>query len=197
MAEGALLPAASNPTPKVPPTDPAFAVASCLEALIASRVLEVPLRQRANFEGWLKIELASALRQYGLRPALEVRVPGAGCVADIALETAASHRVWLMLKTVSTSFRFAGVERRGRPLTENVKRVSNDVDKLRRAPEQDHRLIVFVVFPVSAESPRREQDWRRYRERLTALGIREEWSGFVRPPYSCEGWGLSWFVLRV
>lgn len=169
----------------------------CLQDLLARRVLEVALRQRAKFEGWLKVELASALRERGLRPALEVSVPGAGCVADIALDAAEGRRVWLMLKTVNTSFRFPGVEHRSRPLTENVKRVIDDINKLQRAPAEDERLVVYVVFPMSAEPSRREQDWRRYHERVAEAGTVRERAGFVQPRYSREGWGVGWFVLRV
>jgi hypothetical protein len=51
--------------------EPQFAVtmATAIEALLRRPCLRIPLRQRAKFEGWLKIELAAALAQDIGRPA--------------------------------------------------------------------------------------------------------------------------------
>lgn len=64
------------------PCDAAVILGECLDALLRCPALGPALRQRAKFEGWLKVELAHALEQRpcgaGGRGAGYPWLPGAG-----------------------------------------------------------------------------------------------------------------------
>ena len=170
-------------------------VGECLADLLRRDALHVALRQRAKFEGWLKVELAHALAQRGASVALEPGIEGTRCRADMTVRFPEEDYSLLMLKTVNTNFRFPGVESRTRPITKNISGVIADLEKLRSSTTSCPRLVVFPLFPVSASELTRASQLSLHMGRVEAAGGRVERQGFVVPPCSDGRWGLSWFVV--
>lgn len=66
--------------------------------------LVVVLRQHANFEGWLKVELAYALEQREVSVSIEAGVEGTTHRADLQIITRYIEPVPVMLKTINWGF---------------------------------------------------------------------------------------------
>lgn len=181
-------------------TEPSMAtiLGECLDELLGRPALGVALRQRAKFEGWLKIELAHALEQRGARVLLEAEVPGTSGPkyrADIQADFPGMGPMLIMLKTNNANFRFTGLEPRGRPVTRNFAKTAEDVDKLRPAAGVSSTFVVFPFFPVASSAEERAEQVRPHLERLLkgsrARLVRE---GFVVPPLSSGSWGIAWYI---
>jgi len=114
--------------------------------------LWIAVRQRASFEGWLKLELAYELETAGFR---EVRLEEAyrGGRADIAFEIDGG-RCYIELKTCPTRGRVRGVYDIKRSLNKRVKRpfyeVMERVKKLINTP--DIGLFIMLLFPVDLKA---------------------------------------------
>ncbi len=179
-------------------------VVASIEELLKRPVLEVPLFQRAKFEGWLKIELGFALQRQGALIELESSLKGFR--VDVRAEFK-EETYLLMLKTVNTNFRFPDVLSLGRPITKNFKDVTEDLFKLSLLPrsvpglESEQNLpaygyVIFPTFPVPAWEVDRSFKLERYVERLLRAG-RIEREGLVIPPCSRhEAWGIAWYIVR-
>jgi len=117
--------------------------------------LSICARERAKFEGWLKVELCDILGKKNY----EATVPEKNRV-DVAFEDWA-----IELKTVNTNYRFRNVENKHRPITKNVKGVIDDIIQLRslEMPEIVNKAIVFIVFPVKSENA----DWQYHLRKIT------------------------------
>lgn len=167
-----------------------------LGEILTRPVLEVAMVQRAKFEGWLKLELAYALRQHNVECALEVPVDGTSYRADIGAKFPDGERVLVMLKTVNTNFGFSGIESRTRPITRNIDGVIDDLNKLSGAQGRTARLVAFTVAPVHADEGRRDRQLHGYLQRIEERGRGHvERSGFVRPRYAKGEWGIGWFLV--
>jgi hypothetical protein len=156
----------------------------------------VALRQRAKFEGWLKVELGALLESKGVSVRLEETLPLTSSRADIRADFVPGEPTFIMLKTVNTNYRFTGVESLTRPITKNIAGVVEDLSKLRAGVEGPSILVVFPVFPLHADDEARRIAWELHEARLLAEGELRA-SGFVRPPCSGGEWGVGWFVLGV
>lgn len=170
----------------------------CLEELLKRPVLGVALRQRAKFEGWLKVELAYALEQRGATVMLEAEAPGvrgAKARADIQADFPGG-RMFIMLKTNNANFRFPGIMPRSRPVTKNFAKTAEDIDKLRPATGVSSAFVVFTFFPVASSAEKRVDQVRLHLTRLLegnrACLVRE---GFVVPPSSPGAWGIAWYIV--
>jgi hypothetical protein len=171
--------------------------ASCLNDLLGRPALSIALRQRAKFEGWLKIELAHALEDRGASVSLEAGVPGTRYRADVRATLPGPEEAYIMLKTVNTNFRFSGISSLTRPITKNIRGVIEDVSKLRASASEAPRLVIFPVFPVAAGIPIRELQLKRYITRIKSSGGSIEREGFLTPSGSDGSWGIAWFIARV
>jgi len=134
-------------------------IASVLEA--HSEVLAIALRQRAKFEGWLKLELAATAAQHGYTSVeLETPLPtNRGERADIGFHQGAEKYV-VELKTPNSNWRFEGIENRTRPITKNIKSIIDDVEKLRKVKNS---IVAFTLFPIKPGDLR----WREYVTRIS------------------------------
>jgi len=109
--------------------------------LESSKGIAVFINERAKFEGWLKVEIVDILYNK-INP--KKIIPEKYRV-DIVFDDSA-----LELKTVNTSYRQEGIVNKTRPITDNVNKLKNDIDKLRNLHRGDikNKAILFVVFPL-------------------------------------------------
>jgi hypothetical protein len=123
-----------------------------IENIIESRssALWTAIRQRAKFEGWLKIELAAALEE-DARVECQLEAPvGDGLRCDLFIDHDLT-RLYVELKTIGSSWRVPCVENKTKDTTNNIRDVIADVEKLRRAKEYAKCVVAFVEFPVPEE----------------------------------------------
>ena len=165
-----------------------------LSEVLKRPALEIPVRQRAKFEGWLKVEFAYALEQRGVSVSLEDGIPRTNHRADIQAKLGADGPALVMLKTINTNFRFNGVDPRHRPITRNISGIIEDLVKLGKGRSPTAGLVVFAIFPVAANEQDRQSALGKYIARISQSGCRISRSGFVVPPYSEGHWGISWFI---
>ena len=98
--------------------------------------LSVFAKERAKFEGWLKVELCRILASSKQNVTPEkLRV-------DIVAQKWA-----IELKTVNTNLRYPNVINKHRPITKNVEGVIKDIKKLKNI-SIENKAVVFVVFPA-------------------------------------------------
>ena len=110
-------------------------------------------KERAKFEGWLKVELCDSLSKY---------------LTDIAPE---KDRIdvtfddWaIQLKTVNTNIRYPCVKNKHRPITKNVQGVIDDIEKL-RSVAYPKKAVLFVTFPITHDN----RDWQTQLQRISSL----------------------------
>lgn len=124
-------------------------------------LLRIAVRQRAKFEGWLKLELAAYIETIGGE---QVRLEAPlGTRKDSRCDLSFSFagiRYNVEIKTPNTNWRLEGVEDKHRPITQNIKGITRDVTKLQKT--SDHGLMAFVLFPVPCGDSR----WERYLKRI-------------------------------
>jgi len=128
-------------------------------------LLNVAIRQRAKFEGWLKFELALYAEQQGASNVEVETASESGFRSDLSFSYG-SCRYDVELKTCNTNYRMPGVVDCYRPITMNIDSVVKDGNKLRVCPGQG--IVAFCLFPVSAGDGR----WTNYLQRIgSALAI--------------------------
>jgi uncharacterized membrane protein YukC len=110
-------------------------------------------RERAKFEGWLKVELCDSLSKY---------------FKDVVPER---HRIdvtfdnWaIQLKTVNTNIRYENVENKHRPITKNTKGVVDDIGKFRLI-DYTNKAVLFVAFPITHDN----KYWQIQLQRISSL----------------------------
>jgi hypothetical protein len=109
-------------------------------------------RERAKFEGWLKVEVCDSLSKY-----FKDVVPERDRV-DITFED------WgIELKTVNTNIRFSGVQNKTRPITKNTQGVVDDIEKLKGLPIKN-KGVLFLAFPILHDN----KDWQIQLQRIKA-----------------------------
>jgi len=106
-----------------------------------NRGLSIFAKNRAKFEGWLKVELCEILSEYSVHvipeksTALKKKI-------DVIFQDWA-----IQLKTINTNYRYRGVEKKTRPITMNVQGVIDGIGIL-NSTEFDKKGVMFVVFPA-------------------------------------------------
>lgn len=115
--------------------------------------LAVFAKERAKFEGWLKVELCESLSKYfpSVTPEKD-RI-------DITFNNWA-----IELKTINTNYRYKNVKNKIRPITKNVKGILEDIEKL-KSSTYTNKAILFVVFPVTHNN----ENWRMHLQRISRL----------------------------
>lgn len=104
--------------------------------------------QRAKFEGWLKFELAIAIK----------KLPG---VSDLVLEDGYpsngrsdfsfkydNEKYFVEMKTANTNWRDKEIESIHRPITKNIEGIIEDIQILTSKCPPAHGLAVFTIFPI-------------------------------------------------
>jgi len=114
--------------------------------------LWLAVKWRAKFEGWLKIELAEALRQRSFEPRLEIpywQKERNSKKADISL-VIPGRTFHLLLKTANTNWRMKQVENIGRPITLNYEAILDDINSLKTLLTDSQGIVLAVLFPTNA-----------------------------------------------
>lgn len=179
---------------------------NAVAAVLRSSALDIPLRQRAKFEGWLKIELANSIESsnIGFKVHLESEFPSTDAwgnrhsrnyFADLMVSSPENDQCLVMLKTVNTNFRFRGVRQAHRSITKNFEAVVDDILKLSSAKVDAHtrRYSVFAVFPVSADSKVIANQLEKYLLRVKSVGSEIISHGFLS---KTADWGVAWYVVK-
>jgi len=105
--------------------------------LETNKGLTIFVRERAKFEGWLKVELCEILSKY-----FSSVIPEKDRI-DIVFDNWA-----IELKTVNTNYRYHGVKNKTRPIKTNRKGVIKDIEKLSGMASPPNKAVLFVVYPV-------------------------------------------------
>lgn len=115
--------------------------------------LSIFAKERAKFEGWLKVELCNSLSKYFKDVAPERNR------IDVTFENWA-----IELKTVNTNIRYENVKNKHRPITKNTQGVINDIKKL-KSIDYTNKAILFVVFPIIHSN----KNWQVQLKRISKL----------------------------
>lgn len=116
--------------------------------------LSVFAKERAKFEGWLKVEVCDILLCNNINNVVPEK-----------------HRIDIMcdgwaieLKTVNTNYRYPNVVNKNRPITKNVQGVIDDIEQLRKSSKLAgvKKAVLFVVFPVSHI----RSDWLKHFDKI-------------------------------
>ena len=131
--------------------------AHLVERLESKRALSNFARQRAKFEGWLKVELIDILNSYDLDALPEQDL------IDIVFNGWA-----LELKNVPTNYHFEGVRNVIRPIHDSVNSILRDIQTLSDGIEQNEgqAAVLFVVYPVQQDNARWQVHLNRIEEGL-------------------------------
>jgi hypothetical protein len=122
------------------------------------QLMRIAIRQREKFEGWLKFELANRIEKLGFNEVeIETKVEWRRNRPDISFyEEDDFYRI--ELKTCNTSWKIDGISKKGKPITDNIKGVTNDAKKL----NSNYGIVAFVMFPI----PKNDIRWKPYIERI-------------------------------
>ena len=119
-------------------------------------------KERAKFEGWLKVGLCDSLSKYFMDIAPEKdRI-------DVTFDDWA-----IQLKTVNTNIRYPGVKNKHRPITKNVQGVIDDIEKLRSVAYLK-KAVLFVTFPITHDN----RYWQTQLQRISSLLRKVEYIQF-------------------
>lgn len=130
-----------------------------VETLVRHReLLQIPLRQRAKFEGWLKFELARYLDQIGMT-SVEVESQSSFQHKTDIVFIKDDYLYSVELKTANTNWKVPGVNSSSRPITKNIQSIVNDAFKL----NSQYGIVAFVLFPI----PVNDNRWEVYLIRIS------------------------------
>ena len=124
--------------------------------------LSIFARERAKFEGWLKVELCDSLSRI---------------FDDVSPEKNridVTFKNWAIeLKTVNTNYRFINVENKTRPITKNIQGVIDDIENL-KSSGYVNKAVLFVVFPVTLDN----ENWEDHLIKITSLLRETKYTSF-------------------
>ena len=105
-------------------------------------VVNIAMKQRSKFEGWLKLELAHRLSEYF--DDVEIESSRGSSLVDVYAGGAL-----IELKTPNTNYRADQVATKTRPITNNVDSIIQDIQKLQGLSVScEPHYIAFVMFPI-------------------------------------------------
>ena len=132
--------------------------------------ISIALKQRAKFEGWLKIELAYKLLQSYSDVKIEYPYP---CDNRKHADIYASNAL-IELKTPNTNYQTDNCVSCVRPITKNIKSIIDDINKLHKLGGQHKKYISLVLFPIDAK-----EDYKKYTQRINNTGVVLEYRSVV------------------
>lgn len=130
-----------------------FIFSEMVPKLESNQGLSIFARERAKFEGWLKVELCGSLSMH-----VQDVVPEQDRI-DITFNGWA-----IQLKTINTNVRYDGVKKKQRPITKNVQGIIEDINKLKPL-NYANKAVLFVVFAITHHNP----NWQVQLQRILAL----------------------------
>jgi CRISPR type III-B/RAMP module RAMP protein Cmr1 len=123
--------------------------------------LQLPVRQRAKVENWLKVELLYSIWQELLhgnhKSEIEIERPypkNKKLRCDIFFTTPRKRHVYLELKIVNTSYNcnYNRIPKKTKAIADNVESVIDASKRLRKLTNKgDERIVAFVVYPLCKE----------------------------------------------
>lgn len=123
-------------------------------ALERNKGLVIFAKERAKFEGWLKVELVEILSNY-----FNSITPENNRI-DIVFEDWA-----IELKTINTNIKYSNVKNKHRPITKNINSIIRDINKLKSCSYRN-KGILFVVFPIEHNNKRWQMHLGRIKKNL-------------------------------
>lgn len=124
--------------------------------------ISIALKQRAKFEGWLKLELAYKLLQSYSDVKIEFPYP---CNNRKHADIYASNAL-IELKTPNTNYHADNCVSCIRPITKNIESIIDDINKLQEFGGQYKKYISFVLFPVDVK-----EGYKEYIQRINNTGV--------------------------
>ena len=107
--------------------------------------LQIFIKERAKFEGWLKVELCDILSEK---------------YHDIVPEKNRTDIVFskyaIELKTINTNYRHKGVKNKIRPIAKNIQGIIDDINKLKKST-YENKIVLFIVFPIGKKDGKKWQ----------------------------------------
>ncbi|MEM2130119.1 MAG: hypothetical protein QXZ70_05935 [Candidatus Bathyarchaeia archaeon] len=126
-------------------------------------------KERAKFEGWLKVELCESLLKH-----FQNVIPERNRI-DVMFGNWAVE-----LKTVNTNYRFRNIKNKSRPITKNIEGIISDIEKLKKS-NCANKAVLFVTFPAThnhknwqshlRKIPLKEIKFREFKFRNGVLGV--------------------------
>lgn len=113
-------------------------------------IVDLAVKQRSKFEGWLKFEIADSLIKAGVENII-LEAPYLGMRSDIGF-IHGNIQYYLELKTCNTNYRIKDIDNKNRPITKNIDSIIEDVNKLRNCPGVG--LVSFILFPIPINDDR-------------------------------------------
>ncbi len=130
--------------------------------LESNQGLYIFAKERAKFEGWLKVEICKILSKQ-----FEDVIPEKDRI-DIIFQN------WVIeLKTINTNYRYKNVKRKNRPITRNIQRLLDDIKKL-KSINYTNKAVLFIVFPTNHNN----QKWQKHLRKVSKLLRKIEYSDF-------------------
>ena len=123
--------------------------------------LAIFARERAKFEGWLKVELVKILSNY-----FDNIIPEKNRI-DITFEDWA-----IELKTINTNIRYKNVINKHRPITMNIDGVVSDIINLKLV-NYTNKGIIFIAFPIEHNNPNWQLHLNKIKNKLIKLEYME------------------------
>lgn len=121
------------------------------ELLASHKGLSIFSRERAKFEGWLKVEICGILSKY-----FDYVVPERQRI-DVTF-----NDEWAIeLKTINTNYADPNALPKKKPITKNAESVIKDVEKLKNI-DFKKKAVLFVVFPVTHNTSK----WKKQLEKI-------------------------------
>jgi len=135
-------------------------VPDIIKKIKKNKGLSIFAKERAKFEGWLKVELVETLLKCAsteekVIPEQLISINDSKRHIDIAIEKNRVKEWGIELKTVNTNYSFEDVEGKSRPITLNIESLLKDISKLRETKYQN-KAILFIVFPLAQEE---NEEW--------------------------------------
>jgi len=107
--------------------------------------LAIFAKERAKFEGWLKVELCGSLSEYFSTVTSEndrIDVIPEKDSIDVTFDDWA-----IELKIINTNYRYENIKNKICPITNNINGVIDDIEKL-KSTNYTNKTVLFVAFPA-------------------------------------------------
>jgi len=118
-------------------------------------------RERAKFEGWLKVEVCESLLKH-----YPTVIPEKDRI-DVTFDDWA-----IELKTVNTNYQYQKVTKKRVRITDEINEVIDDINKLQEKT-YTNKAILFVVFPTTHCNKKWQYHLTKIRKRLKNIRHRE------------------------
>ena len=124
--------------------------------------LEKFATKRSKFEGWLKVEFVEILINQNYEVAPEINK------IDIIFNQSA-----IELKTINTSYKYEGAEKKSKPITKNVKGIIDDIVALKTNSGFINKYVIFITFPVRNSKSNWNYHLKKIKVELSEISYKE------------------------